>query len=180
MTELEALVEEALYQTVRTIDDKKSIVLDTSNGLLYFKKILSVYNISVFSWLRENKNPKIPQIKSFRQDGDQLIVIEEFIQGKTLDEKLEEGISFSEKKRILMDICEGLTFLHGAKPPIIHRDLKASNIMLTEDGNVKIIDYDAAKIYVKNEKSDTVLIGTHGIAAPEQYGFAQSDARTDI
>ena len=91
MTELEALVEEALYQTVRTIDDKKSIVLDTSNGLLYFKKILSVYNISVFSWLRENKNPKIPQIKSFRQDGDQLIVIEEFIQGKTLDEKLEEG-----------------------------------------------------------------------------------------
>ena len=181
MTELEALVEEALYQTVRTIDDKKSIVLDTSNGLLYFKKILSVYNISVFSWLRENKNPKIPQIKSFRQDGDQLIVIEEFIQGKTLDEKLEEGgLSFSEKKRILMDICEGLTFLHGAKPPIIHRDLKASNIMLTEDGNVKIIDYDAAKIYVKNEKSDTVLIGTHGIAAPEQYGFAQSDARTDI
>ena len=180
MTELEALVEEALYQTVRTIDDKKSIVLDTSNGLLYFKKILSVYNISVFSWLRENKNPKIPQIKSFRQDGDQLIVIEEFIQGKTLDEKLEEGISFSEKKRILMDICEGLTFLHGAKPPIIHRDLKASNIMLTEDGNVKIIDYDAAKIYVKDEKSDTVLIGTHGIAAPEQYGFAQSDARTDI
>ena len=162
MTELEALVEEALYQTVRTIDDKKSIVLDT----LYFKKILSVYNISVFSWLRENKNPKIPQIKSFRQDGDQLIVIEEFIQGKTLDEKLEEGISFSEKKRILMDICEGLTFLHGAKPPIIHRDLKASNIMLTEDGNVKIIDYDAAKIYVKD--------------APEQYGFAQSDARTDI
>ena len=180
MTELEAIVEEALYQTVRTIDDKKSIVLDTSNGLLYFKKILSVYNISVFSWLRENKNPKIPQIKSFRQDGDQLIVIEEFIQGKTLDEKLEEGISFSAKKRILMDICEGLTFLHGAKPPIIHRDLKASNIMLTEDGNVKIIDYDAAKIYVKDEKSDTVLIGTHGIAAPEQYGFAQSDARTDI
>ena len=180
MTELEALVEEALYQTVRTIDDKKSIVLDTSNGLLYFKKILSVYNVSVFSWLRENKNPKIPQIKSFRKDGEQLVVIEEFIQGKTLEEKLGEELAFSEKKRILMDICEGLTFLHSAKPPIIHRDLKASNIMITEDGSVKIIDYDAAKIYVKDEKSDTVLIGTHGIAAPEQYGFAQSDARTDI
>ena len=45
MTELEALVEEALYQTVRTIDDKKSIVLDTSNGLLYFKKIWLFINI---------------------------------------------------------------------------------------------------------------------------------------
>ena len=52
--------------------------------------------------------------------------------------------------------------------------------MVTEDGQVKIIDYDAAKLYVRGQKRDTQLIGTQGMAAPEQYGFAASDIRTDI
>ena len=73
-----------------------------------------------------------------------------------------------------------MIFLHSAQPPIIHRDIKASNIMIASDGQVKMIDYDAAKTKSENKGRDTVLIGTVGIAAPEQYGFSQSDERTDI
>ena len=68
----------------------------------------------------------------------------------------------------MSEICDGLLFLHAAEPPIIHRDIKAENILIDRTGCVKIIDYDAAKMYHKGKNRDTVLIGTEGSAAPEQ------------
>ena len=185
MTELEKLCEQALYEEVQDLSDRRSIVRDNASGKLFYRKRLAIYNPEVFSWLRDHKSRYVPRIESFWQDGDELVVIEELIQGKTLEQVLfdaekEGGLPFEERIRILTELCDGLSFLHSAEPPIIHRDLKASNIMLTEDGVVKIIDYDAAKLYVKGQKRDTQLIGTQGSAAPEQYGFAASDARTDI
>lgn len=85
-----------------------------------------------------------------------------------------------ERKDILNQIFDGISYLHHADPSIIHRDIKPSNIMIDQNRIVKIIDYDAAKLYVKNQSRDTVLLGTDGIAAPEQYGFGASDTRTDI
>ena len=79
-------------------------------------------------------------------------------------------LTFAERVDILAQICDGLEFLHSANPSIIHRDIKASNIMVTDDFVVKIIDYDAAKIYVTGQTKDTMMIGTQGLAAPEQYG----------
>ena len=183
MTELEKLCEQALYEEIQDLGDGKSIVRDVPTGRLFYRKVLTVYNTQVFAFLKEHKSRHVPRVESFREDENTLIVIEEFVQGRTLEEILddeEEALSFREKIRILTELCDGLSFLHSAQPPIIHRDLKASNIMLTEDGVVKIIDYDAAKIYISGEKKDTVLMGTHGVAAPEQYGFAASDVRTDI
>ncbi len=185
MTELEKLCEQALYDEVQDLSDGRSIVRDNASGKLFYRKRLAIYNPEVFSWLRDHKSRYVPRIESFWQDGEELVVIEELIQGKTLEQVLfdaekEGGLPFEERIRILTELCDGLSFLHSAEPPIIHRDLKASNIMLTEDGVVKIIDYDAAKLYVKGQKRDTQLIGTQGSAAPEQYGFAASDARTDI
>ena len=183
MNELELLCEQALYEEIRNLGDGKSIVRDVPTGRLFYRKVLTVYNTQVFAYLKDHKSRYVPRIESFREDGDNLIVIEEFVQVRTLHDILEnedQPLPFQERIRILTEICDGLSFLHSAQPPIIHRDLKASNIMLTEDGVVKIIDYDAAKIYVRGEKKDTVLMGTHGVAAPEQYGFAPSDVRTDI
>lgn len=185
MTDLEKLCEQALYEEVQVLEDKRSIVRDNASGRLFYKKRLDIFNPEVFAWLKTHKSRYVPRIEAFWQDGDELVVIEELIQGETLEQLLREGengqeMSFQERIRILMELCDGLSFLHSADPPIIHRDLKASNIMLTEDGVVKIIDYDAAKLYVEGQKRDTQLIGTQGTAAPEQYGFAASDARTDI
>ena len=177
---LEDICEGALYQEVKQLKDGKSIVMDKENEKLYYRKELTVYNISVFDYIKNNKCKWIPEIKVFWEEENKLICIEEFIEGKTLEEYLELRPTFEDRKRILMDICDGISFLHSANPPIIHRDIKASNIMITNEGTVKIIDYDAAKQFVANKSKDTVLMGTQGIAAPEQYGFGQSDERTDI
>ena len=205
MTELEKLCENALYDEIKILEDGKSVVRDVPTGKLYFKKTLDVYNEHVYAFLRDHKNRNVAAVQAFWKDGESLVVIEELIQGRTLDEILRAseasgsetepsgigraesenagislGIPFSERIDILSQICDGLEFLHNADPPIIHRDIKASNIMVTDDGIVKIIDYDAAKIYITGQDKDTMMIGTQGLAAPEQYGFAQSDVRTDL
>ena len=218
MTELEQICENALYDVIRVLEDGKSIVRDVPTGRLYFKKTLDVYNTQVFTYLRDHRSRYVPSIQAFWKEGDRLVVIEELVQGRTLEELLggdpgasdatgSPGLSvssrspapgcdpptataaracdradldFAAKISILTQICDGLDFLHSAEPPIIHRDIKASNIMVTDDGIVKIIDYDAAKIFTTGQKKDTVMIGTQGLAAPEQYGFAQSDVRTDL
>lgn len=65
-------------------------------------------------------------------------------------------------------------------PPIIHRDIKPSNILLTPSDHVILIDFDASREFDAGKPEDTVLLGTREYAAPEQYGFGQSDARSDI
>ena len=186
--QLNDIVRGALFSEVRVLSDGRSIVMDPETERLYYRKRLSVYSIPVFRFLKEHKHKNLPEIHLFWQEEGDLIVIEELIQGHTLEELLdsgkalyaEKGLCFEEKKRILLELCDALEYLHSANPPIIHRDIKASNVMLREDGTLKLIDYDAAKQYVAEKSRDTVLIGTQGIAAPEQYGFAQSDERTDI
>ena len=77
-----------------------------------------------------------------------------------------------------LGLCSAVGALHSAG--IIHRDIKPSNIMLTNDGIIKLIDFDASRIYKSYRKKDTRNIGTDGYAPPEQYGFAQTDERSDI
>ena len=187
MATLDEIVENSLYTEVKKLRDDISIVMDPSKDKLYLKKVLDVFSVPVFEYLQSHTDVHVPRVKIFWEEEDRLVVIEEYIQGTTLEELLESGKDFSGKpfafdelKRILLGLCDGLIFLHSANPPIIHRDIKASNVIITDDGLVKIIDYNAAKQFTQGKKKDTVLIGTQGIAAPEQYGFAQSDERTDI
>ena len=101
--------------------------------------------------------------------------------GQNLEEML-VGQNISEKEAvfIISQLCDALKPLHNADPPIICRDLKAANVMITMDKEVKIIDFDIARTYQKGQHCDTEMMGTKEYAAPEQYGFRQTDARTDI
>ena len=75
-------------------------------------------------------------------------------------------------------MCDGLKELHEQK--IIHRDIKPSNMILQADGRIRLIDFDAARIFKDNKATDTELLGTKDYAPPEQYGFGQTDPRSDI
>ena len=158
-----------------------SLVKGREDDSLYVMKRMEFYEIKVFEFIRDNRNIHIPRVYDFWEEDGILTVVEEYINGKTLDKYLEVNtLTRNDRKKIITDILDGLEFLHTATVPIIHRDLKDTNVMITNDGVVKIIDYDAAKTFKAGESKDTMLVGTAGSAAPEQYGFSQSDPRTDI
>ncbi|MCM1256313.1 MAG: protein kinase [Roseburia sp.] len=75
-------------------------------------------------------------------------------------------------------ILEGLDVIHRLK--LVHRDINPQNIVISSDGVVKIIDFGIGRMYKELQGRDTEFLGTAGYAAPEQFGFSQSDARTDI
>ena len=157
------------------------LLMDEVSGELCLKKYLEHYEKDVYEYLRSHTDPHIPRILEYGTDEGGFFVIEQYFKGTTLDRYLARGaVTPAEKRRILFEVMDGLTFLHSATPPIIHRDLKPENIIIDNAGVVRLIDFDAAKFYKPGKSRDTELIGTQGMAAPEQYGFAQSDARTDI
>lgn len=180
--DIAAQCEQSFYEELyHYADGKRCLVRDKVSEHIYMRKTLDVYRTEVFQYLKDHRNPHIPYVQSFWQEGNQLVVIEELISGVGLDYTLENAKQDrAQRLDILRQLCDGLTFLHSANPQIIHRDLKLSNVMVTDDGVVKIIDYDAAKPLDDAQDHDTVLIGTRGSAAPEQYGFGKCDVRTDI
>lgn len=123
--------------------------------------------------------PKV--IEAFAADDRHYLVMEQ-IEGKTL-----QDISEMKKPDIqavtgwAIKLCEIFTYLHTLSPsPLIFRDLKPSNIMVTSRGRMTLIDFGIARYYDPHKTSDTVPLGTPGYAAPEQYGNSQTDARSDI
>ena len=159
------------------------LVFDRETQKVFVKKCREYFNESVYRCMMQIRDSHIPRIVSYEEKGGVLNIIEEYIAGETLLEKMERGVTFSEEeiKDIITQLCDGVERLHEQPVPIIHRDIKPSNIMISSDGVVKLIDYNAARHYnTAGVSSDTRYMGTPGYAAPEQYGFSQSDERTDI
>ncbi len=136
-------------------------------------------NVDVYRILRTISFPNLPEIYDAATTDDQVIILEEFIKGATVSDFLCQGL-YNEHgvKKVIKSVCDALTVLHNHG--IVHRDIKPENVMITDKGVVKLIDFDAARLYKNGQSSDTKIIGTAGYAAPEQLGLAQSDQRTDI
>ena len=175
------IIEEKYRRLYKIEGSTHWMVIDELTQKLCLRKEVDNYDISVYAYLKNHHNPHVAEVLDFYMSGSNLIVFEEYIQRRTLQSILErENKKEKEARRIYIELLEGVRFLHKATPPIVHRDLKTSNVMVTSDGIVKVIDYDASKEIKRGEVRDTVLMGTQGYAAPEQYGFASSDERTDI
>ncbi len=161
-----------------------SLVQHTESLQIFVRKDLSVYEKDIYLDLKKHPCRFFPRIYECVESDGTLILIEEYIHGSSLGNYLKEKGTLGEEevKSLMPDICEALKFLHNRPKPIIHRDLKPSNILLTEDHQIRIIDFNIARIYDKDScpEHDTAIMGTRKYAAPEQYGFAQTDARTDI
>jgi len=131
------------------------------------------------------RHPKLPQIVDFfapDEDGYTYLVME-YIEGLTLSDYFKQcrgKIPVEHLIDFVLQLLDVLSYLHNLKPAIIYRDLKPSNIMITPEYEVRLIDFGIARSYKAQHAEDTVKLGTAGFAAPEQYGFGQTDARSDL
>ena len=142
-------------------------------------KYLNGANKGIYKNLQKLKHRILPKIYRLFNDGDNLIVIEEYINGKTLEEMRDNCLIKSDAmiEDYLVQICEGLSILH--KRQIIYHDIKLANVMVNNDNIVKLIDFDIARTYKEDKDYDTKFLGTKGYVAPEQV-LRQSDDRSDI
>lgn len=151
-----------------------TLMRDAETGKRYVRKELQG-QYPVYTQLQTLVHPYLPRIEKAALEEDRTVILEEYIEGATLDRV---SLSQGQLTRLLLELCDVLTFLH--QRGILHRDIKPSNLMLAADGHLRLIDFDAARRERPQAEQDTRLLGTRGYAPPEQYGFAQTDARTDI
>lgn len=132
--------------------------------------------------LTEVKNLYVVTVYDYAYENGDTYILEEQVIGTTVDELIEREGLFSQYKTaaIAADICGGLIEFHKKQPPIIHNDIKPSNIMIRNDGGVKLFDFDISRTYKESKTQNTELFVTKGYAAPEQYGSGQTDPRSDL
>lgn len=129
------------------------------------------------------RHPALPRVIDFFPRGtERWYLVMDFIEGKNLASVLAERGPVDEGEVMLWtrQLCEILDFLHRQTPPIIFRDLKPSNIMLTPQGQIKLVDFGIARHFRPGVGSDTAAYGSTGFAPPEQYGDRQTNVRSDV
>jgi hypothetical protein len=133
--------------------------------------------------LRDLDHPNIPKIADFFEESGRSYLVMEYIWGESLEKRLKAANAPLLETDVLnwaLQLCDALHYLHTRTPPIIFRDMKPSNAMVTNTGQVKLIDFGIARTYKIGKKRDTVAMGSENYAAPEQWGKGQTDARSDV
>lgn len=164
-------------QIIKQDQDKTiSLVEHETSHTKYIQKKLNYYDKTLYQTLQKIKNPYLPKIFVIQESDNHLILIEEYIEGKTLDQ---QSFSKEQVKDIMHQLCECLDALHKLNPPIIHRDIKPENIIY-HNNKVTLLDFGIARFLDSKKNKDTLILGSVGYAAPEQFGFQQSNPQTDI
>ena len=133
--------------------------------------------------LRDLDHVNIPKIAGFFEENGRACLVMEFVWGESLEKRLDATNAPLLETDVLkwaIQLCDALHYLHNLEPPIIFRDMKPSNVMVTNTGLVKLIDFGIARTYKAGKKRDTVAMGSENYAAPEQWGKGQTDARSDV
>lgn len=163
---------------------ERTELVEDASGRRYVRKYLKAPRDrqAVYERLAHVTSPYIAGIADISYFGDTLVIVSEFIEGTTLRDYVEQvgALPPEECRSIFSCLAAALEALHGAPgATIVHRDINPANIIV-KDGKAWLIDFGIARIVSSHAEHDTKLWGTAGYAAPEQFGFAQSDARTDV
>ncbi len=163
------------FEEYLSSDEKTSLVRDKKTGMLYVKKEAEKDVLKIYSRLIGMRCEGMAYVTKVTEDYALL----EYINGIPLDKKLErDGVmGCEEAKKHMIALCDAVAKLH--KNGIIHRDITAANIIISRQG-CYLTDLGIAREKKQDKRSDTQILGTVGYAAPEQFGFMQSDERTDI
>ena len=126
-------------------------------------------------------HPSLPHHVATFENEKCAVAVRTYIEGLPLDRYAQKSdLNEQDIARLCARLCDVLAYLHHKPEPVIHRDIKPENVIVRPNGTVALIDFDIARTYRAGRESDTVFFGTRTYAAPEQYGFAQTDARADI
>ena len=126
-------------------------------------------------------HPNLPRVVDFFKDQGRNFLVMDFVAGTTLEKRLLQGpLGVPESLKMGIQIAQVLDYLHSQAQPVIFRDLKPANVILTPEGRPTLVDFGIARLFRHGAGSDTRALGTPGYAAPEQYGRGQSDHRTDL
>lgn len=136
-----------------------------------------------YELLSKLDHPSIPRAFFYHQDeAGREYLIRQYFPGDTLDFLLERDGRFDARSTLetVKKLCGIMSYLHRQSPPIVYRDIKPQNIIMTPNGKVSLIDFGISREDSGDKNFDTICVGSTAFAAPEMYGFTKSDSRTDI
>ena len=172
---------EASYKKIRLLrsTEKSEVWLAADRaGQTVIVKRLAVTGLPLKA-LQDAACPLCPRILCFAEDKESTLLAEEHIEGESLEHlAAREKLTEREATDLLLTVAKGLSLLHAHG--IIHRDIKPSNLLREKSGAIRLIDFDAARLMKAGATEDTTLLGTKGYAPPEQFGYGQTDGRSDI
>ena len=179
-----------VYECLKESEDSSTfLVKETVTGILCVLKWgrnrqteFLRNEMEIMEKMADRKLSGIPKAYRIFEENGEVYLVREYIEGMSLAQMVLQkgGISEAEICRISRKICQTAEQFQNPDEPMIHRDIKPENIVVTPGGEVVFIDFGTMRSYKKDGSRDTFVVGTRGTAAPEQYGYTQTDQRTDV
>ncbi len=181
---IEQIFDKDIKVIYRLSDSEKDVYLVDYDGVKLKLRIIEESEIEIkrIMLLSKIQNPNIEKIVYYKIADNKIYLLSNYFPGSTLFDYVNEKGMLNEKEAtiIVKKLLYLLKCLHHIKPyPLIFRDLQPKNIIINDE-EVFLIDIETIIDYRPGKSFDTVLKGTVGFMAPEQYGFGQADTKTDI
>ena len=167
-----------MYRIISDINENTKLA--QKDNTVYVLKRIALGDVEIIKKLMKLECQYVVRFLGMCEIEGVFYAVEEYIQGVTLTEYIRQNGALDEEltSRISLALCEALTQIHALG--IVHRDINPNNIMIDNYGVVKVIDFGISRFNVPDKTSDTQILGTAGYAAPEQFGFSQTSAKSDI
>ena len=179
-----------VYESLKEGEDSWTVLVkETATGILcvlkWGRKIQAEMlrnEMEILQKLTEMGLTGIPKGYRIFEENGGVYLLREYIEGTPLSQMVMQkgGIQERELCKISLKICQAVEEFQKLENPMIHRDIKPENIVVTPTGETVFIDFGTMRSYKKDSQRDTFVVGTRGTAAPEQYGYRQTDQRTDV
>lgn len=170
------------YSNIKNLNSDGSVVLsyDLGTDRVCVKKLVHSGLAEIYVKLKNIKCEYLPEIYDIIEYEDNCLIVEEYIKGRSIEEIVTEKRQIDKETacKYFVDIAEVLEVVHNNG--IIHRDISPDNVIVDENNRAILLDFGIARVGNKKKNFDTTILGTAGFASPEQFGFAQTDARSDI
>lgn len=181
---MRSIVRDDAYHVERVLADgpagRTELVTLDGEGPLVRKRIPSgIANVSAWAVAMEADEPLLPRIEELYRMPDALVVVYDYVPGESLRELVDAHGRMAPRRavEVISDVCRAVGVLH--ERGVVHRDIAPGNVIVSTDG-AHLVDLGIARQRNEGQRRDTTTLGTWGFASPEQYGFAQTDARSDV